>query len=141
MGRTPVYVPGYQDYGQISNAINGGPISGQPTQYPYTPNVDVLGTAPGAVQAVSTGSTIAVAAPSVTGIRLSAAAAATGVILAAGTEDQQEVLLFNESANAITFAAVGTSNVANGTSASIASLTGMRLIWNAQAATPSWYVS
>ena len=76
-----------------------------------------------------------------TGIRLSAAAAATGVILAAGTEDQQEVLLFNESANTITFAAVATSNVANGTSASIASLTAMRLAWNAQAATPAWYVS
>ena len=107
---------------------------------PFTPNVDVLGSAPGAVQPLANNGAIAIAGPSVTSVRLSTAGAVTGITMPAGQVDQQEVTLFNESANTITFAAVGTSRVADGTTAVIAANQGMRLVWNAQAATPSWYV-
>jgi L-threonylcarbamoyladenylate synthase len=70
--------------------------------------------------------------------RSRAAGAATGVILTAGTYDGQELTLFNNSANSITFAAVGTSNVANGTSAVIAANTGMTLVWSVSDL--KWYV-
>ena len=68
---------------------------------------------------------------------LTTAGAVTGVILTAGTYDGQELVLVNTSANSITFAAAGTSNVANGVSAVIAALTRMTLVWDATSA--RWY--
>jgi hypothetical protein len=43
----------------------------------------------------------------------------------------------NTSANSITFAAAGTSNVSNGTSAVIAANTAMKLVWDATGS--RWY--
>jgi hypothetical protein len=65
------------------------------------------------------------------------AAAITGVILAAGTVDGQTVIIINNSANSITFAAAGTSNVADGTGSVIAANTAAMFVW---AATPArWF--
>ncbi len=78
--------------------------------------------------------TIALGAPV---LRLTTGGAVTGVILTAGSISGQQVVLINTSANSITFAAAGTSNVADGTSAVIAANTRMTLVWDATAA--RWY--
>lgn len=70
-------------------------------------------------------------------IRLTTAGAVTGVIVAAGTVSGQKLVLINTSANSITMAAAGTSNVADGTSAVIAALTRMTLYWDVLSA--RWY--
>lgn len=63
--------------------------------------------------------------------------AVTGIILGAGIVDGQQCVVINQSANSITFAAVGTSNVADGVSAVIAATTRATFVWSAQAA--KWY--
>jgi hypothetical protein len=68
---------------------------------------------------------------------LTTGGAVTGVILTAGRTDGEEVVLLNTSANSITFAAAGTSNVSNGTSAVIAANAAMKLIWDATGS--RWY--
>lgn len=72
-------------------------------------------------------------------VAASPAAAVTGVILAAATYRGQTFVLFNESvaANSITFAASGTSRVADGTSCVIPGLTGLTFRWNDH--TSLWY--
>jgi hypothetical protein len=71
--------------------------------------------------------------------RVSPAAAVTGVILQAGTHPGQVCFVINEAnaANTITFAAAGTSNVADGVSAVIAGLRQMQFTWDAS--TNLWY--
>jgi hypothetical protein len=61
------------------------------------------------------------------------AAAITGVILTAGSFPGQRLVIINQAVagNTITFAAVGTSLVANGVSCVIAGTKGMELVWNA----------
>ena len=62
----------------------------------------------------------------------------TGIILTAGTVDGQKLVLFNkEASNTITFAAAGTSNVADGTSAVLGALRAMSLVWDATSS--RWY--
>lgn len=68
---------------------------------------------------------------------LSNAGAVTGILMTAGRFDGEEVTLINTTANSITFAAVGTSLVANGTSAVIAANTRMTLVYDATSA--KWY--
>ena len=68
---------------------------------------------------------------------LTTAGAVTGVILTAGTYSGQKVTLVNTSANSITFAAAGTSNVADGTSAVLAANRAMTLWWDSTSA--RWY--
>jgi hypothetical protein len=61
------------------------------------------------------------------------AAAVTAIVLQAGTYPGQEVVVINESttgANTITFAASGTSNVANGVSSVISGLTCSKFVWD-----------
>lgn len=89
--------------------------------------------------AVATSGTISTAG--VTVARVAPAAAVTGVILEAGTVSGQVVRVVNESAaaNSVTFAAVATSNVADGVSDVIAGVTGASYVWDAKAATPAWY--
>jgi hypothetical protein len=79
--------------------------------------------------AVTTGGTISTSNTSC--VRVSPAAAVTGVILGAGSVDGQRVTISNEAtaANTITFAAAGTSNVADGTSSVIAGLTARSFVW------------
>lgn len=57
----------------------------------------------------------------------------------AGITGGQELILINNTANTITFAAAGTSNVANGTSAVIAANCCMFLVWDATSS--RWYPS
>jgi hypothetical protein len=72
--------------------------------------------------AIASSATLAVTVSSnaVGTIRTQPAAAVTGIILAVGSTNGQRVTVFNESAaaNTITFAASGTSNVADGTGTS-----------------------
>ena len=93
----------------------------------------------GSATVISNGNTIAIA--NTRYIRVAPAGAVTGLILAAGTsivgEPAQEVVIINESANSITMAASGTSNVANGVSCVIAANTSRRLVWDA--VTTLWY--
>ncbi len=68
--------------------------------------------------------------------RVTPAAAVTGVILEAGTVDGQRVTVVNNglAASTVTFAAAGTSNVADGTSSVIAGLAARSFVWDATAA-------
>lgn len=85
-----------------------------------------------ASQALATGGTIATAGLGIS--RVNPGAAVTGAILAAGTQDGQAVVVENDSsANTITFAASGTSHVADGVSDVIAVLTARLFVWNATA--------
>lgn len=84
---------------------------------------------------ITNGTTIATA--TVGTARVAPAGAVTGIILAAGTVAGQTVAVINESANTVTFAAPGTSNVADGTGAVIAGSRAMAFLWDSQ--TNLWY--
>ncbi len=79
---------------------------------------------------LATGNTIT---PTGNAVIFTTGGAVTGVIMAAGSVDGQEFTILNNSANSITFAAVGTSRVADGASAVIAANTRMTLVWSAAA--------
>jgi len=70
-------------------------------------------------------------------ITVTAAGALTGLILAAGTVGGQALRVINESAFTLTFAAAGTSNVADGVSDVIAALTARDFVWDSN--TSLWY--
>lgn len=76
--------------------------------------------------------------PAGTTVRVSNGGAVTGIILAAG-QPGQKIRIFNEGSGSITFDIVGTSHVANGTSAVIAALSCADFEWNDRAGTPAWY--
>lgn len=81
-------------------------------------------------QALAANGTIATAGLAVS--RVTPGATCTGVILAAGTQDGQVVIVENDHAsNTATFALAGTSHVANGTGEVIAALTATAYVWNA----------
>jgi hypothetical protein len=71
--------------------------------------------------------------------RVNPAAARTGCILQAGTQNGQVVWVVNEAAaaNSITFAASGASNVADGAADAIAGLTARLFVWDGS--TSLWY--
>lgn len=85
---------------------------------------------------IATSGTIALPAQGDTA-KLTTGGAVTGVVLTAGTYDGQRLNLINTSANSITFAAAGTSNVADGTSAVLAANRSMCFVWEATSA--RWY--
>lgn len=94
--------------------------------------------ATGTVQTLSTGNTITTVATQ--GVaRVTAAAAVTGIILAAGSFSGQSLVVIHEgaAANTITFAASGTSNVADGNSDVITGPSARRFIWDS--VTALWY--
>jgi hypothetical protein len=72
-------------------------------------------------------------------VRVTAAAAAAGVVLGAGYQHGQTVTIIHEGAatNTIMFAASGTSNVADGASDVISGLTSRSYVWDT--ATNLWY--
>lgn len=109
--------------------MNG--FAGWPTATP-TPNFAQSQTAP----VLATGGTIATSGVAVA--RVAPAGAVTGVILQPGV-GIQEIWVVNEStgANTITFAAVATSNVADGASSALAGLVARKLVWDAT--TGLWY--
>ncbi len=71
--------------------------------------------------------------------RVAPGGAVTGIILQPGTYNGQLVTVVNESiaGNTVTFAAAGTSNVADGVSDVIAGLAARLFVWDA--ATSLWY--
>ena len=69
--------------------------------------------------------------------RVTTAGAVTAVVLQAGTVAGQVCIVVNESGNSITFAAAGTSNVADGVSAVIAANRAMWFVWDS--GTSRWY--
>lgn len=71
--------------------------------------------------------------------RVAPAGAVTGIILQAGVVGGQELTVINESAgaNTVTFAASGTSRVADGVASVIAGLTARKFSWDAS--TSLWY--
>jgi hypothetical protein len=87
---------------------------------------------------ITNGSTITTAGVSSVA-RVAPGGAVTGIILGAGTWDGQICHVINESAAAstVTFAAAGTSNVADGTSAVVTGLRSMTFVWNSS--TSRWY--
>lgn len=97
----------------------------------------IAGQGKAASAAIATGNTV-VLPVGATVIPLTAAAAATGVIMPAGTKDGQQVILVNEgTTNAITMAASGTSNCALGTGVTMAAFVKFVLVWDAT--TALWY--
>jgi hypothetical protein len=82
-----------------------------------------------AAQTIAGGGTIALPTTGFNAL-LTTGGAVTGVILTAGVTDGQTICLINNSANSITFAAAGTSNVADGTSAVIPALRAMIFTWD-----------
>jgi hypothetical protein len=92
-----------------------------------------------ATQAVATGSAAIALKPGDSAIKLSAAAATTGASLPPGSFDGQILFItvVSAAANTITFAAAGTSNVAGGTTVSLAGLATHLFRWDAGAAL--WY--
>lgn len=94
--------------------------------------------AAGTVQTLSTGNTITqVSGQGVA--RVTAGAAVTGIILAVGTIPGQRLTVIHEgaAANTITFAASGTSNVADGVSDVITGPSARTFVWDS--VTTLWY--
>jgi hypothetical protein len=118
------------DFGNIaSDGINGNLLIGLLQMLQQT----------SAATVVATSGTIAVPATS-GAIRVAPGGAVTSVVLAAGPAAQCQILIiWNEAAaaNTITFAAAGTSNVAGGTSVSLAGLSCHIMVWNWK--TALWY--
>jgi hypothetical protein len=92
----------------------------------------------GTVQTLTTGSTITIPAYQSV-VRVTAAAAITGVILSPGSTGGQRVTIIHEgaAANTITMAAAGTSNVADGTSDVITGPSARTYVWDS--VTALWY--
>jgi hypothetical protein len=88
-----------------------------------------------AAAALASGGTIATDQLGVS--RVAPTAAVTGAILATGTWAGQIVQVINESAHTITFAASGTSHVADGTGDVIAGTTARQFVWDG--GTLLWY--
>jgi hypothetical protein len=127
-----------------SNMANGvaeviPPNSGKVYFFDSTNNlwygVSTVGMASASAATIASSGTITTAG--VDQARVTTSGAVTGVILQAGTYANQACVVVNESANSITFAAVGTSNVADGTSAVIAANRMMVFRWDS--GTSKWY--
>jgi hypothetical protein len=84
---------------------------------------------------ITNGSTVSTAARGSS--RVNPAGAVTGIILEAGTQPAQVVVVLNESASSVTFAAAGTSFVADGTSSVIAAKRCAMFVWDSS--TSLWY--
>lgn len=94
----------------------------------------------GTVQTLVTGNTITTPA-SIGVVRVTAAAAVTGIILPAGSNAGQNITVIHEGAsgNTITFAAAGTSNVADGASDTITGPSARTFVWDS--VTALWYAT
>lgn len=99
--------------------------------------VGMVGKASAAAATIATSGTISTAGLSQS--RVTAGAAVTGVIMQPGTVADQRCLVVCEqaAANTITFAVAGTSNVAGGTTVSLAGLAAHQFAWDA--GTSLWY--
>ena len=113
---------GFDYQGQFNNAVISANLALTPTQ--------------GTVVTLITGNTIVTNNPVV---RVTAAAAVTGIIVTPGTVPGQILTIIHEgaAANTITMAAAGTSNVANGVSCIITGPAQKILVWDN--VTALWY--
>jgi hypothetical protein len=116
------------DNGNMSTDGNGNLTVGSITE-------GVVTTAP---QTLATGNTITLT-PNKGVMLVTTAAAVTGIILPAGTVSGQNITIVHEgaAANTITFAAAGTSNVADGVSDVITGPSAREFQW--VSATALWY--
>ncbi len=117
------------DYGAIaSDGVNGN----------LTLGLLIVAQKGGTVTTLTNGNTIT---PPVNQgvVRVTAAAAVTGIIIAAGTTGGQKITVIHEgaAANTITFAASGTSNVADGASDVITGPSARTYVWDS--VTALWY--
>jgi len=85
----------------------------------------------GAVPALVTGGLVTVTHNGCGVAQVSCAAGVAGGVVQPGTRSGQMLVIINTGAGALTFAAVATSNVANGTSANVPILSALALVWNA----------
>lgn len=88
-----------------------------------------------AATAITNGATITTT--HVTIARVNPAGAVTGIIMQAGTISGQKCVVLNESANSVTMAASGTSNVADGTGSVVAAKKAAAFFWDSS--TSLWY--
>ena len=122
-GGSVVLTPGAKTGTGVQGSVSvAGPLSS-----PVTPSQSIADN--GTIALPTTGFNAIVAT--------STAANKTGVILSAGTVTGQTICVINTSANSITFAASGTSRVADGVSAVIPALRAMLFTWEAGASL--WY--
>lgn len=94
--------------------------------------------ATGTVQTLASTNTVSVG-QNQSVVRVTAAGAVTGIILTAGTQAGQMLCIIHEgsAANTLTMAASGTSNVAGGTTVSLAGLAAHLFFWDS--ITSLWY--
>jgi hypothetical protein len=121
-GTPSLSVPG-TDYAGLASANTFSSA-----QTSLVPNV--VGLSSSAV--LATGGTIAITSAAMV---VAPASAVTGVIMTSGTKAGQAVVVINTSSFSITFAAVATSHVADGTSDIIVALTAREFIWGGT----SWF--
>jgi hypothetical protein len=114
-----------------SSGNNGDPLSNFSTVAVSTGLV----LTPSSAGAIVPGSGGTIATVNVASARFNGAAV-TGVIMAPGTIDGQEITIINEGTGSITFAASG-SNVANGSANSVGAGTSCQYIWSTR--TSLWY--
>jgi len=118
----------------------GSESSGSTTRLATTILAGPVSSPPATVQNLATGNTITLPTGGMTKRLSASGGAVTGIILTAGSTDGQELTLFNiEATNTITFAAAGTSNVANGAGCVIAALKSMKFTWDATSS--RWYAA
>lgn len=72
-------------------------------------------------------------------IRVTCSGSFTGLILQASTDVRQEITVINEGSGSLTFAAAATSNVADGTSDVITTLTARKFVWDTGSGVNKWY--
>jgi hypothetical protein len=95
-----------------------------------------LGQTLGTVATIATSGTISFS-PGQSVIRVTSAGAITAVVLQAGAVPGQIVIVVNEGAYSMTPAVAATSNIANGVTAVINTLTAMAFVWDS--VTALWY--
>jgi hypothetical protein len=121
-------------YGQVlGDSVLASVTNIFPTQV-QTPYGLAIGNYAGPTALTANGQTIPT---SVSFVPVTAAAAYTGLILATAGTSGQMVTVVNQSANALTFAAAGTSNVADGTADVIPALSSRQFFWDTN--TSLWY--
>ncbi len=103
-------------------------------------NVSVVGpfsSTVGTVQVIANGNTITLPTTGFNKLITSSAGSVTGIILTVGRFDGEMLTLIKTDAGSATFATSGTSHVADGASAVLATLTRMTLVWDAGSSL--WY--
>ena len=122
---------------ELVNGSNLRGYSGNFSSQTYNVDCSTGHTAGGSYSSASQGSaTVLTSSSTITpalgtsNYRMNPSGAVTGIILATASTDGFEICIYNESANLITFAASGTSHVADGTSATIPANTMKIFRWN-----------